>query len=121
LVEVLAALFLTAIGILAAAPMFISSIQDNAVTADLGSTGAAAVARMELLRQTDYDALPAGGSLTSDVSGYFDVSDPAVTVRWEVVNGGGPAGVKTITVRAIANREVVGLAKVAELTTLRAR
>ena len=76
---------------------------------------------MELLRQTDYVALAAGGSLTSNVAGYFDTSDPAVTVRWEIANGGGPAGVKTVTVRASANRAVVGLAKVAELTTLRAR
>jgi hypothetical protein len=101
--------------------MFISASRENAAGADIGSTGALAVARLETLRASDFDDLTAGGSLTSNVAGYHDLSDPDFVVRWEVVDGGSPAGIKTIRVRATAVRQTTGLPKSVELTTLRAR
>ena len=121
LVEVLVALFLLGVGVLAAVPLFVHAIQGNAVGADLGTVGAEAVDRLERLRATPYDQLPAGGSLTSDVSGYSDGSDPSRTVRWTITDNTTPAFTKTITVRAIAARTVVGQRKEITLTTLRSR
>ena len=132
LVEVLVALFLISIGVLAAAPMFIYAMQGNAVGADLGTVGAVAVEHMELLRSSNYGALAAGGSLTSNVTGYFDNSNPAVTVRWTItdttvgpvtLNGTtvGPVAMKTITVRAVTNRQVVGQRKEITMTAERGK
>jgi prepilin-type N-terminal cleavage/methylation domain-containing protein len=121
LLEVLVAMFLIGIGVLAAAPMFMYAMQGNAVGGDFGSVGAVAVERMELLRATDYFSLPAGGSLTSDVTNYFDLSNPDVTQRWSITDNTTPAGTKTITVRVIANRQVVGDRKEVTLTMIRGK
>ena len=122
LVEVLVALFLISLGLLAAAPMFIYATQGNAVGADLGTVGAVAVERMELLRSANYGVLTAGGSLTSNVSGYFDNSNPAVIVRWTVADDTvGPVTMKTITVRVVTTRRVVGQRKEITMTTERGK
>jgi len=123
LVEVLVALFLIGIGVLAAAPMFMYAMQGTAVGGDFGSTGAAAVDRMELLRSEDWVDLEPGGDIDANVNDYFDASDPDVLVRWEIAVAPAPAppGTKTITVRAIAARQVVGERKDVVLTTLRGR
>jgi prepilin-type N-terminal cleavage/methylation domain-containing protein len=121
IVEVLMAMFLMGIALLAAAPMFVYAIQENATGADLGSVGAIAVDRLELLRADDFFDLPAGGSLTSNVSGYFDTFDPRFTVRWQIVDNASPVTIKVLSVRAIATRQVIGLQKEITLTSLRAR
>lgn len=122
LVEVLVALLLISLGLLAAAPMFVYAMQENAVGADLGTVGAVAVERMELLRSQNYGMLAPGGSLTGNVTGYFDNSHPDVTVRWTIADTTvGPVDVKTITVRAIAKRHVVGQRKSITMTTSRGR
>lgn len=121
LVEVLLALALLFVGIVAAAPMFIFAMKETAAGADLGRVGAAAVDRMELLRASDFYSLPAGGGLASNVTGYSDASNPAWTVRWQIVDNGAPPTVKTISVRAIVTRQAIGLAKEVTLTSLRAR
>jgi len=121
LVEVLIALFLMGIGVLAAAPMFMYAMQGNAVGADLGSVGAIAVERMELLRSQHYDTLPAGGSLTANVTDYVDTSNPEITVRWSIMDNAAPYNTKTIQVRAIANRAVVGEQKDVTLTSVRGK
>jgi len=121
LVEVLVALFLIGIGVLAAAPMFIYAMQGNAVGADFGSVGAVAVERMELLRAQDYSALLAGGSLTTSVTNYFDNTDPEVLTRWSITDNTTPPNTKTIQVRVIATRQVVGQQKEVTLTTIRGK
>jgi len=121
LVEVLLALALLFVGVVAAAPMFIFAMKETAAGADLGTVGAAAVDRMELLRSTDFSSLTAGGSLTTNVSGYSDTSNPSYTVLWEIVDNGTPATEKTISVRAVVARQVIGNAKDVTLTSLRAR
>ena len=120
LVEVLMALFLIGIGVLAAAPMFMYAMQGNATGADFGSVGAIAVERMEQLRAANFVTLTAGGSLAANVTGYFDVSDPDYTVRWTITDNVNPVKSKTITVRAVAERQVVGARKDVILTTMRA-
>lgn len=119
LVEVLLALVLLQIGLLAVAPLFIYATQASASGADMGTVGAAAVERMEVLRATEFDTLTAGGSLTANQTGFFDTSDPDFTVRWEIVDDATPPTQKTIRVRALANRQVVGLPKEVTLVSLR--
>jgi Tfp pilus assembly protein PilV len=121
LVEVLLALALLFVGLVAAAPMFVFAMKETAAGADMGFVGAAAVDRMELLRSTDFSSLPAGGSLTSSVTGYSDTSSPRCTVFWQIVDNGSPATEKTISVRAVATRQAIGNAKDVTLTSLRAR
>ena len=121
LVEVLVALLLLTVGLVSILPMFVSAMRENASAADIGSAGAMAVARLETLRTTDFDDLTAGGSVTSNVAGYFDLSDPDFVVRWEIADVGSPVGAKEIQVRATAVRRTSGLEKSVELTTLRVR
>jgi len=121
LVEVLAALFLISIVLLAATPMFVLATKQNAVGADMGRVGARATARMELLRTTPFYELEPGGDLQSDVTAYFDASDTDVAVRWEIIDGGGPTGTRTIAVRAVAARRAIGRPGSIVLRTLRVR
>jgi len=121
LVEVLVAMLLLAIGAVAVVPVFVSSTKRNAASADVSSLGAAATARLELLRNAPAYTLPPGGSLTTDVAGYSDTSDANFVVRWEIVDGGGPAGVKTIRSVAIATRQLYGRPEAVQLVTLRGR
>jgi len=119
LIEVVVGLLLLAIGLIATVPMFAYAARENAVGGDLGSVGAHAVQRMETLRGTSYVSLASGGSLDSDVAGYFDGSDPDVVVRWTVADNVSPDPTKTIVVRAVALRQVVGQPKQATLVVVR--
>jgi len=121
LVEVLLALALLFVGVVAAAPMFIFAMKETAAGADMGSVGAAAVDRMELLRATDFYSLTAGGNLASSVSGYSDTANARYTIRWQIVDNGTPPTEKTIGVRVVAARQAIGIAKEVTLTSLRAR
>ncbi len=121
LAEVLVALSLMWIALMAAAPLFVSALKETASGADIGSVGAAAVDRMELLRATDVYSLAAGGSLASNVIGFSDTSNPAWTVRWQITDNASPATLKTISVRVIAVRQVIGLQKEITLNSVRGR
>jgi Tfp pilus assembly protein PilV len=121
LVEVLVAMLLLAIGAVAVMPMFVSSMKQNAASADASSLAAAATTRLELLRNAPAYTLVPGGSLSTDVAGYSDTSDPTLVVRWVIVDGGGPAGVKTIRAVAIATRQLSGRPETVRLVTLRGR
>ena len=124
LLEVLVAMALIAFGVLAVAPMFIYAAQSNAVGSDYGHLGALAVDRMERLRELDFKdpLLAAGGSLTDNVTNgvdYFDASNPEGIIRWKVDDALAFAGTKTVTVRAVARRAVVGLPKEVIVATVR--
>jgi prepilin-type N-terminal cleavage/methylation domain-containing protein len=121
LVEVLLAMALMFVGIMAAAPLFVFAMKETAAGADLGTVGAAAVDRMELLRAIDFYSLTAGGGLTANVSGYSDASHSQYTVRWQVTDNATPATFKTISVRAVATRQAIGQAKEVTLVSLRGR
>lgn len=121
LVEVLVALFLMGLVLMAAAPLFVHAVRENAAGADLGSVGALGVQRMELLRAADFHDLSEGGSLSDDVSGFSDTADPAFTTRWQIVDNGSPATLKTISVRVLATRSVRGQPKEITVSSLRAR
>jgi hypothetical protein len=125
LLETLLSLMFLGVGLLGIAPLFVHASQDNSIGADLARAGAAAVLRMEQLREEPFDsaALDVGGSLTVDVTAgsvdYFDTSDPEFTVRWLIENNTIPPGTKVVTVRATMNRRVVGRPKQVTVTSLR--
>ncbi len=121
LVEVLVALFVLAFGLLAVAPLFVFAARDAAASSDYGVASALAVKRLEMLRTVEFTSLAAGGSLTSNTTGFFDTSDPRSTVRWTVTNNASPPTMKTVVVRAISMRQPEGPAKVVELTYRRVK
>ena len=125
LLEILIAVSLLAIVILAVAPMFLLAAERSAAGADMGLVGALAVENMESLRAAPMGSLVAGGSLVSDTSvgatPYFDASEPGYIVRWQVIDNATPVGGKRLTLRALALRQVSGLPKEVTLSSLRVR
>jgi prepilin-type N-terminal cleavage/methylation domain-containing protein len=120
LLEVVLALAIMAIGVIATAPLFVYAARENAGGGDLGSVGALAVERLEQLRGLSYYNLNNGGDLQSNVDGFSDLSDPDFDVRWVVADSAGPpAGMRVIVVLALSNREVIGKAKEVTVATLR--
>jgi prepilin-type N-terminal cleavage/methylation domain-containing protein len=119
LVEVIVALFLIGLGVLAAAPMFLFAMQGNAVGGEKGAAGALAVERMELLRAADFVTLAPGGSLAVNTTGYVDTSDPNYTVRWLITANTTPPGAITISVRVVPAGTIPGSSREVTLTTIR--
>jgi Tfp pilus assembly protein PilV len=119
--EVVTALFVVGMGILALAPLFVQGAQVTASSDDLSAVSAAAVERLEVLRATGFNSLTAGGSLTSNTTGFFDTSDPEVIVRWTITNNAAPPTLRTITVRALSTESPMGQPKSVELTVMRTR
>jgi type II secretory pathway pseudopilin PulG len=121
LLEALVALLLTAGALLAVAPMFMQAARANDAGADMGSVGTIAVDRMEQLRQELWRNVKSGGSLTSNVDGYFDDSNPDFLVRWRISTNASPTYTKTITVLAVARGDQPGPRRRVELTSARGR
>jgi hypothetical protein len=121
LLEVLVALMLLAMGMLSVAPMFVSSVDTSATGADISSLSSRATARMESLRAEPFHTLIPGGSLTSNVSGYSDTTDPQVILRWEIVDGGGPSGTRSIQLVAFRLSQLSAKPSSVLITTLRSR
>lgn len=120
LIEVLVATFLMALIILSVGAMFVFSMRNRAGGADMSQVGAAAEGRMELLRNVSYGSLTAGGSVTSNVTGYFDNTNAECVIRWSITDNATPATRKTVVVAAIARRAAAGNAKSVTLRDLRA-
>ena len=121
LVEVVIALFLIAVGVVALAPLFVFAAQENAVGRDMGTIGAEAVHRLEQLRATSWFDLENGGGLDANVSDYFQIVDAGNVVRWLIEDGPDPPGnTRRITVRAIARGATIGQPKDVTIVTVRA-
>jgi type II secretory pathway pseudopilin PulG len=121
LLEVMAAVFLVALTALAVAPLFALAANNNATGRDQGLVGAMALDTIEELLGDGYENLVAGGSLTSDTTGYSDVDDPEFVVRWEITDNISPVNTKTVAVRVIAVSERRGPANDTTLSTVVAR
>lgn len=120
LAELLVGLLLMSLAVLAAAPLFAYAMHANAASRDLGWVGVAAERRLEIIRQQPFDGLLPGGSVTADVSGYFDTSQPDVLVRWQITdNSATIPQTKIVTVRATRTREGYGPAGQVTTITLR--
>lgn len=119
LLEILVALVLMGLAILAAVPLFVYAMESNQTADDVGRINTLAMQQLEVLRSTDYSSLTAGGDLDSNLSGFFDDSESEYLVRWVIADGGSPPA-KTITVRAIAHVSSVGEKRQSTITTVRA-
>lgn len=120
IVEVVLALAIIAIALIATAPMFVLAAKENASGGDLGLVGSLAVERMEELRSQYIYLLPNGGGVDANVADYSDTSDPDFDVRWLITDKpGGPVGMKLIVVRAVATRQVIGKPKSVTMVTVR--
>lgn len=120
LLEVVFALFLIAICVLATAPMFVMAKQQNAAGADTTAVGALAVRHLERLHSIDYYFLEPGGNLDADIAGYFDDSEPGYLVTWTIADH--PVltdTLKVITVRATAFRSPIGEPRRVTVRTLK--
>ena len=125
LLEILIAVSVLAVVILAVAPMFMMAAERSAAGADMGLVGAMAVETMETLRAEPLLNLAAGGSLVSNATvgstPYFDDSEAGYVVRWQITDNATPVGGKRLTVRALALRQVSGAPKEVTLSALRVR
>jgi prepilin-type N-terminal cleavage/methylation domain-containing protein len=119
-VEVIVAMFLLALIALSVASLFVFALRNCSAAGDMTEVGVAAAQRMEILRGTDFAALTAGGSLSSNVTGYFDTSRPDCIVRWTISDNTSPPTRKTISVMAVGVRAIAGRAKTVTLSELRA-
>jgi prepilin-type N-terminal cleavage/methylation domain-containing protein len=122
LVEALVAMLLLLGGLLAIAPMFVLAMKVSASSADLGNVGAIGVEQMEELRSRNWTALTAGGDLNSNAAGFFRTTTEGFIVRWSITdNATTPVTLKTIRVRVLAPRQVIGEVKQVNLVSLRAQ
>ena len=121
LLEALVAIFFTSAALLAAAPLFVHASHATDASADMGAVGAIAVDRMEQLRQELWRNLGTGGSLTSDVAGFFDDSDQDFLVRWQVSDNGSPSQTRSITVLVLPLTDQMGPRRGVEITAMRGR
>lgn len=119
LAEILISLFISSVGVLAIAPLFVTAVRGTAAGADRGVAAALAVARMETLRELPYESLTPGGNLSANVPGYFDTSNPDFTVRWQITNAVGTVKAKQITLRAMPLRPLPGASRDVTLYTTR--
>lgn len=121
MVESIIALFLLTLVLLSSAQMIGYGVKVHQVSVEIVGASALAEDQMENLRNTDYAALAAGGSVASDTAGFFDTPDVDLdgivdyTRRWQVVDNGTN---KVITVRVIVPRTTMGAAKEATVTSL---
>jgi len=128
LIETLVAIFLMALGVLAAAPMFIFAIQGNSIGSDYGAVGSMALDRMELLRAEPFEStvLAVGGDVETNWTNgagraYFDDTQQDLLTRWEIETHPTIPLARIVTVRAIQLTPSIGAAKEVTLTTIRAR
>ncbi len=101
LLECMIAMVITVIGVLAVEMLIVSSVRTETVAGNAGIANGLAKAKLEELQ-----ALPAtnsaranGGSLTSNVTNYFDTSNPKFIRRWTLAAGS--VGTQQVVVRVV--------------------
>ncbi len=102
LVEVLVAMAIFLIGIIAVSSLMIQGVQLQSFAADSTSANALVKARIEWLRaMSDSDPQRSlGGSLTSNDPDHFEIpAGSGLVIRWTVSNG--PSGTQDVTVAAV--------------------
>ena len=130
LVEVFMASSIVTMVLIAISTLFVLSMKLNAASGDYTEAVALAQERMERLKDTSYEALTAGGSVDSEVTGYFeniDVDSNGTNdfrVTWEVADDVPVALCKQIRVRAQSLKSAnaqLGPAKKVTFSTYKAK
>jgi Tfp pilus assembly protein PilV len=122
IIEVTFAAVIFAIGIIAVSGIFLVNIKQNAVAVDLTQASVLAQDMLEDLTDVNYDTMAAAGdvgSITTDVTGFFDDPSPIYHRRWEVDVDAPVAGLTTIRIQVVSARQLIGLPK--ECTVVLAR
>lgn len=120
LIELLVAMLLITFCLLSIVPLFLISARSTASASEITTLSAEASERMEFLMWTDFDTLTAGGSLTSNSTGFFDSSNPDHLLRWTVTDDATPPTMKTIQLWAQAVRAPIGRQKEMTMMAVRA-
>lgn len=121
LLETLIALLIMLMILLSVAQLFGMSLAVNKAADDITLVTSLASEMMEQLKFRGYDNLTPGGSLTTDVTGYFDTpdtdedSDSEYTRRWLLTDNGTHM---QIQVRVVANDESQGGIKETTVTAI---
>jgi len=115
LIEVLVAMMVTVVGVVAVATLILYGIGLQVQSRDVTMANALAKSKIEEL---SIDSLLAkGGKLTSNVDGYYDMPPGfSFTRRWEVKDG--PANTLEVTVRVIAENPTAAVSPVVDIQVL---
>jgi hypothetical protein len=114
LVESVVALFVASMIMMGVAQMIGFTMLAHRVSEDLTSATVLAEDMLELLKNTDYDTLVAGGSTAVEAAGFFDTPDvdgdgaPDYSRRWEIQD---VAFGKVLSVRVVSPLATSGPAK----------
>ena len=114
LIEALVSLVILTVVLMGIAQMIAIGVLVNRASSDITNVTALAERRLEQLRSIDYAAIPIGGSITADSTGFFDTLDVDgdgvndYTRRWLVTDSGTS---KMIQVRVFSLLQVIGPAK----------
>lgn len=98
LIECLVAMVVTMVGVLAVFGLVALSVKTESFAFRSVEANNLAVNKIEELK---FSPLTNGGSLTSDISGYSDVSHPNYIVRWQINDGSVGAGTKYVGVQVL--------------------
>ncbi len=121
LVETLVAMLLVALVLLSVAQLFSVGVVVNKAADDITLVSSLASEKVSELKELPYDAIATGGSLNTDVAGFFDEPDVEgdgtadYTRRWTVTD---LATRKSIEVRVIATILTTGDVKQTTLGVL---
>lgn len=98
LIECLVAMVVTMVGVLAVFGLVALSVKTESFAFRSMEANNLAVNKIEELK---FSPLTNGGGLTSDISGYSDVSNPNYIVRWQINDGSVGVGTKYVVVQII--------------------
>jgi prepilin-type N-terminal cleavage/methylation domain-containing protein len=111
LIECLIAMVVSLIGFAAILSLLVTCIRTELMSRDIASANSFSRAKIEELKNSPRTA---GGSLSSNVNGYYDTPSTAFVRRWIVSND--TSGTQTVTVAILPNVGGTLLPQV-ELTT----
>jgi Tfp pilus assembly protein PilV len=116
LIECLVAMVVTMIGLLAVFQLVALSVQTETFSYRSIEANTLASNRIEQLK---LGTLTNGGSLTSNVSGYYDISNANYIVRWQISDGSVGVGTKYVIVEVIPANTGIRYANVRLETLIR--
>lgn len=116
LIECLIAMVITTVGILAVFQLVALSVQIESFSYRSIEANNLAVNKIEELK---LGTLTNGGSLTSNVSGYSDTSNPNYIVRWQISDGAVGVSTKYLVVQVTPTNSGIKHAEVKLETLIR--
>ena len=116
LIECLVAMVITMVGVLAVFQLVAYSVQTEQFSFRSIEANNLGGNKLEELK---FATLTNGGSLTSNVSGYYDNSNANYIIRWQVSDGSVGVGTKYVVVQVVPKNSGVKYAEVKLETLIR--